>query len=329
MGKYKQITKEQRLQLEVLLKKNFTPSQIALDIRVDRSTVYREIKRNKRERGGYNSNYAQEHSNIRKERFCNNRKLTSAMESFIKNKLSKEQWSPEQITGYCKSQGIDMVSHERIYQFIYQDKTNGGVLYKQLRIYSKPYRKRYGSYDHRGKIHDRVGIEQRPAVVNERSRIGDWEVDTIIGKDRRGAILTIVERKSKFLQTAKLANTEAEVTSKKMINALAPFKQAVHTITSDNGHEFANHHHISKKLEADYFFTHPYSAWEKGTNENTNGLIRQYIPKQTNITDLDELFIQQITQKINTRPRKLLKWKTPLEVFMTNFKPPSCVALGT
>jgi IS30 family transposase len=329
MGKYKQISKDQRLQLEVLLKKKFKPSQIAVDIGVDRSTVYREIQRNKRERGSYSCAYAHELCNIRKERFCKHRRLTPAMESFINNKLTQEQWSPEQITGYCKTHGIDMVSHERIYQYIYKDKINGGVLYKHLRICSKPYRKRYGSYDHRGKIQNRIGIEQRPAVVNERTRIGDWESDTIIGKDRRGAILTVVERKSKFLQTAKLPTTEAEITGKKMINALAPFKQAVHTITSDNGHEFAHHGHISKKLEADYFFTHPYSAWEKGINENTNGLIRQYVPKQTNITDLDELFLQLITKKLNSRPRKTLQWKTPLEVFMTNFKPPKFVALDT
>jgi transposase, IS30 family len=202
-------------------------------------------------------------------------------------------------------------------------------LYKHLRICSKPYRKRYGSYDRRGKIQGRVGIELRPAVVDERSRIGDWEVDTIFGNNHRSAILTMVERKSKFLQTAKLPTTEADVTSKKLINTLAPYKQAVHTITSDNGHEFTNHQFISKKLQAGYFFTHPYSAWEKGTNENTNGLIRQYVPKKTDINQVDEQYLKHATQKLNTRPRKSLGWKTPLEVFMSNFKPSSFVALGT
>src|SRR5258708_11224860 len=329
MCKYRQITKEERCKMEALLKRGIAKSQIAIDLGVDRSTIYRELKRNRSKRGYYKAASAQEFCNIRKERFCHHRKFTPAMEKFISEKLEKEQWSPEQINGYCKTRNIAMVSHERIYQFIYLDKDKGGLLYKQLRICAKPYRKRYGSYDHRGKIQGRRDIEQRPAVVNQRSRIGDWEADTIIGNNRRAAILTLVERKSKFLLSAKLPATEAAITSKKMINSLAPFKQAVHTITSDNGHEFAHHKRISKKLQADYYFTHPYCAWEKGTNENTNGLIRQYIPKKTDFDTIDERLLQHVTQKLNTRPRKSLNWKTPLEVFMSNFKTPNFVALGT
>jgi transposase, IS30 family len=329
MTKYKQLTKDQRLKLEALHKRGISPRQIAIDLGVHHSTVYREIKRNQSKRGCYNANSAQQYCTIRKERFSYHRKLTPAMESFIIEKLQKEQWSPEQIHGYCKTHGIVMVSHERIYQFIYQDKVKGGLLYKHLRIYSKPYRRRYGSYKRRGRIVDRVSIDQRPAIVQQRSRIGDWEADTIVGSDHQAAILTMVERKSKFLQTAMLPTTQARITSKKLINALAPYKQAVHTITTDNGHEFARHKYISKKLQADYFFTHPYSAWEKGTNENINGLLRQYIPKKTPITQVDEQYLQHATQKLNTRPRKSLNWKTPLEVFMTNFKPSNNVALGT
>lgn len=329
MSKYKQLTKDERCQIEALLKRGFSQSQIAIDLGVNRSTIYREIKRNQSKRGYYRAVSAQEFCNIRKERFGHHRKLTPAMGKFIAEKLEKEQWSPEQIKGYCKAQNIAMVSHERIYQFIYQDKDKGGSLYKHLRICSKPYRKRYGSSNRRGKIQGRIDIDQRPDIVEQRSRIGDWEADTIIGKDRRAAILTLVERKSKFLQTAKLPTTEAAITSKKMINTLAPFKQSVHTITSDNGHEFAHHYHVSKKLEVDYFFTHPYSAWEKGTNENTNGLIRQYIPKKTDINMVDVVQLQHVTQKLNTRPRKSLGWKTPLEVFMSNFKPQNTVALAT
>lgn len=329
MTKYKQLTKDQRLKLEALHKRGISPRQIAIDLRVHHSTVYREIKRNQSKSGCYTANSAQQYCTIRKERFSFHRKLTPAMESFIKEKLQKEQWSPEQINGYCKTHGISMVSHERIYQFIYRDKAKGGSLYKHLRICSKPYRRRYGSYKRRGTIVDRVSIDQRPAIVQQRSRIGDWEADTIIGPDRRAAILTIVERKSKFLQTAKLPTTEARITGKKLINALAPYKQAVHTITTDNGHEFAKHKYISKKLQTDYFFAHPYSAWEKGTIENTNGLLRQYIPKKSLIAQIDEQYLLHATQKLNTRPRKSLEWKTPLEVFMANFNPSNHVALGT
>lgn len=293
-----------------------------------RSAVYRELKRNAQKRGGYNANTAHELCTERKERFGQKRKLTMRVKKTIEEKL-KEEWSPEQITGYCRKYSIEMVSHETIYQYIYEDKRQGGYLHQKLRIAYKPYRKRYGTNDHRGKIPDRISIEQRPAVVNEKKRIGDWEADTIIGKRHQGAVLTLVERKTYFTLLGKLERATAENTRNKMINLLASFKDQVLTITSDNGHEFAEHKIIAGKLSADFYFTHPYSAWEKAINENTNGLIRQYLPKSTNLkqTSIEEL--KRIENKLNNRPRKSLQWQTPKQAFFNQPNKNNFVALGT
>ena len=295
---------------------------------VHRSVVYREVKRNGLKRGGYNAAQAEELAKERKERFGRTRKLTQKVQQLIREKLYQE-WSPEQIAGYCRKNHIDMVSHETIYQFIYQDKKQGGLLYKKLRIACKPYRKRYGHYDHRGKIPDRISIEQRPEIVNQKQRYGDWEADTIIGKHHQGAVLTLVERKSYFTLLEKLEHKKADLTRQKMINLLATYKEQVHTITADNGVEFTEHKTIAQKLDADFYFTHPYSAWEKGINENTNGLIRQYLPKITNLKEVSIEQLKEIENKLNTRPRKALHWKTPLQVFMVTFNKHQSVALET
>jgi IS30 family transposase len=328
MRKYKQISKEQRFKMDALLKEAISKSRIAEQLGVDRSTIYRELKRNQGNRGHYHASKADEIAAIRKERFSDHRRFTAAMKKLIDEKLKQQQWSPEQIVNHCRLQGTGMVSHERIYQYIYDDKRSGGSLYRHLRIGSKPYRKRYGSYDHRGKIPDRISIEQRPTIVEQRERVGDWEVDTILGPDKP-AILTIIERKTLFTLLIKLDATKADLTRTKIINALSSYKPLVHTITSDNGHEFYEHKTIAEKLGAQYFFTHPYSAWEKGTCENNNGLIRQYIPKKTPLSTIDQIQLNLIAQKLNSRPRKKLGFKNPLQVFMATFQNLNTVALGS
>lgn len=317
---YSHFTAEQRYKIEALLKAGHRPGFIADELGVHRSSIYREINRNKKERSSYRAVVANEIAQERKERFSLNRKLTPSIIKFLDQKLSQLQWSPEQIHGYCKKNNIPMVSHERIYQYIYQDKQNGGMLYKNLRIASKPYRKRYGKYDHRGKIPGRISIDQRPEEVNQKVRFGDWEADTIVGKNNKGAILTLVERKSKFTLMANLNGKKAAILKKEMINLLAPFKTLVHTITSDNGGEFYEHRRIAEKLDAGFFFAHPYSSWERGLNENTNGLIRQYIPKKTSFDYIDVKYIDMIMNKLNNRPRKSLGFQTPLKVLMANFE---------
>jgi IS30 family transposase len=316
---YHHFTQEQRYKLEALLNAGIRKTLIAVQLGIDRSSLYRELKRNKKKRGGYNSTFAQELSEERKERFSNKRKMNFSMNKFIIEKLTQEQWSPEQIKGYCQSNNIEMVSHESIYQLIWEEKQNGGTLYKHLRTGDKKYRKRYGSGKASRGIANRVSIDLRPQIVDDQLRFGDWEIDTIIGKNHKGAIVVIVERKSGFFLMKKLNGKDAAELAKAVIRLIAPFKSKVFTITSDNGLEFAEHEIMAKKLDARFYFAHPYSSWERGLSENTNKLIRQYIPKKTSFDDFNDMDIKQINMKINKRPRKKLKFKSPLFVFLSSF----------
>lgn len=317
---YNHITVAQRIKIEALLKAGHKASFIAKQLSIDRSSIYRELKRNKTKTGKYNAAFAQELSEEQKERFSHNRRFTFSMEKFIREKLSKEQWSPEQIWGYCKENSIDMVSHESIYKFVYQDKGNGGLLYKNLRVASKKYRKRYGSgKNKRGIIKGKVSIDERLDCINNKERVGDWEIDTIVGKNNKGAIVTIAERSTAFVLIAKLNGKNAQELAKAVVKLMMPFKELVLSITSDNGTEFAMHKYISEKLGALFYFAHPYSSWERGLNEYTNRLIRQYIPKKTDFENINHLYINKITMKLNRRPRKKLNYNTPGKVFLNNF----------
>lgn len=318
---YSHITVEQRIKIEALLKAGHKASFIAKQLNIHRSSIYRELKRNKTKAGKYNAALAQELSDEQKERFSHNRTFTFAMEKFIIEKLSTEQWSPEQIWGYCKENNIDMVSHESIYKFVYQDKYNGGLLYENLRVASKKYRKRYGAG--KGKkciIKDKVSIDERPECINNKQRVGDWEIDTIVGKDNKGAIVTIAERTTAFVLIAKLNGKNAQELAEAVVKLMIPFKELVLSITSDNGTEFAMHKYISSRLGALFYFAHPYSSWERGLNEYTNRLIRQYIPKKTDFKDINHLYIREIVMKLNRRPRKNLNYNTPGKVFLNNFE---------
>jgi IS30 family transposase len=319
--KYSHLNQGQRHRISALKRAGHSISFIADHLRVNKSTVSRELKRNAKKFGSYNAVCAQEMANERKERFALNRKFTPGMEKFIQEKLTQEQWSPEQIKGYCDKNNIPMISHERIYQFIWQDKAAGGHLYSHLRTGHKKQRRRYG----RGKatfqtIKNRVFIDQRPDVINNKLRYGDWEIDTIVGKNNKGAIVTLVERKSAFTLMAKLNGRNADELAKTVVNLMAPYKERVLSITADNGSEFTKHQIIAKKLQAAFYFAHPYSSWERGLNENTNKLIRQYIPKKSSFDDFDQNYINLITLKLNKRPRKKLNYNSPLWIYLTNFK---------
>lgn len=225
------------------------------------------------------------------------------------------QRSPEQIANTLHLS----ISHEAIYQCIYAEKQAGGVLFKQLRRSHKKRRKRLGKNDRRGKIPNRRGIEQRPPCIATKDRFGDWEGDTIIGADHKGAILTLTERKSKHLLMAKLDNLTAEHVEKVIIKTLKNTKIPVFSITFDNGREFTNHQKVAKALKTEVFFANPYSPWERGLNENTNGLIRQFIPKCQNIKELDEKFIKKIQFNLNHRPRKTLEFLSPVQFYKKNY----------
>ena len=205
--------------------------------------------------------------------------------------------------------------HETIYQYILVDKQAGGTLYKHLRHQNKPYRKRYGSAHNRTGIPNRVDIEQRPQEASESKRVGDWEADTVIGKNHKGAIVTLDDRKSKLRLAAPLQSKKAQDVKEAMIALLQPIKTFAKTITFDNGKEFTLHEAIANALECETYFAKPYHSWERGQNENANGLLRQYFPKTMELVDVTMKQVFEAVDKLNSRPRKCLGFRTPYEVF--------------
>jgi IS30 family transposase len=314
MNEYTQLTEEERYQIKVLLDMGYTQKEIADYLNRSTATISRELNRNTGKRG-YRPKQAQEKMQKRRTTAMKHTKLTPQVKRWIKI-LLKLDLSPEQISGYLKRDKKIQLSHETIYRHVYDDQINGGLLYLYLRLIPKGYRKRYGSYQSRGQIKDRVSIEERPAIVEARHRIGDWEGDTIIGKGRKSALLTMVERKSLYTIIVKLQSRNAMELADKLTTAMKTIKKKVKTITFDNGKEFAEHKQISKTLNANVYFAHPYSSWERGINENTNGLIRQYFPKDTDFNTVTEKEIQRVMVRLNTRPRKTRAFKAPVELFM-------------
>lgn len=313
--KYKHLNESQRYEIKAYLKCNKSQKFIAEQLGVSRSCICRELNRNKLKRGSYSPEKAQEFAKERKERFCDNRRFTKAVQDFVDQKLIQEQWSPEQIVGYCNKQQINMVSVERIYQYLREDKKNGGKLYLQLRHQLK-HRSRPVSGKHEI-IKNKRSIETRPEIVLTNQEFGHYEIDLIIGAEGKGAILTVVERKTKFLFMEKLKGKNAKELAKSIVNIMLPYKNSIRTITSDNGTEFAEHQYISQKLACDFYFAHPYSSWERGLNENTNGLIRQYIPKGTYFEKVSNESIKEYQHKINRRPRLTLDFEEPKNLFFS------------
>jgi transposase, IS30 family len=297
-----------------MLAQKDTQDRIAETIGKNAAVISREIKRNSRENGLYDCDFAQAKYEKGLKSKPRRAKMTDSVRNLVEEGLNK-QWSPEQISQTAKSKGIECVSHERIYQYVWSDKQNGGNLYVNLRNRGKKYRKRGAEKDKRGIITNRVSIHERPAIVGEKARVGDWEGDTIIGKDHKGAILTTNERKSGYVLLAKLGGKNADDLAAKMVAVLSPYQAVCHTMTFDNGKEFARHEEIAAALNLSVYFADPYASWQRGANENTNGLIRQYIPKKTDFDTISDQRIQEIQDLINNRPRKRLNWRTPNEVF--------------
>lgn len=307
---YTQITEAQRYQIYALKKMKHTQSAIAQAIGVHRSTVGRELKRNTGQRG-YRPKQAHQLALAR--RVKAKPRITAATWELVAEKL-RQEWSPEQIAGWLKRQGLEQVSHERIYQHVLQDKQVGGNLHQHLRCQKKR-RKRYGSYDRRGQLANRTSIEKRPSIVEKRTRLGDLEIDTVIGKGHQGGLVTIVDRASRFTFIQRLDNKQADTVHAATVALLQPVADHLHTITADNGKEFAQHEQIAADLDVQVFFAHPYASWERGTNENTNGLIRQYFPKTTNFKQVTDEQVVFVADRLNNRPRKTLGYRTPFEVF--------------
>lgn len=318
---YSHLNYLKRCQILTLWKAGFNQTQIANEVGVHKSTISREFNRNitfVRTKYGcwrYKPDYAQHYADDRRKAKRHFYKFTEEVSEFVKEKLLLD-WSPEQISGYAKRWDLFSISHERIYQFILEDKARGGTLYTHLRHQHKSYRKRYGSPKRASNLRNRTMIDERPKIVDDKCRIGDWEIDTIIGKHHKQAIVSIVERVSKFTLLKKLEKKDSDTLKDATIEALLKYKSYVHTITSDNGSEFARHELISDKLAADFYFAHPYSSWERGLNENTNGLVRQYIKKGSALTDITDVELAIISDKLNARPRKTLGYTSPNEIFL-------------
>ena len=313
MSRYTQLTQEQRYQIYAFLKARFSQTEIANEIGAHKSTISRELKRNRGKRG-YRSKQAHIMALDRRRHAQKFVKLTPPTIALI-DSLIQLDFSPEQVSGSLKRNHDIRISHETIYQHVLADKARGGTLYRHLRRSNKKRKKRYGSHDRRGQIRGRVSIDERPAIVDAKQRIGDWEIDTLIGKNHKGVLLTVVERKSKFTLIKKLSRKKADMVADATVNLLRPYQKKVFTITSDNGKEFANHDRIAKKLKSEFYFAHPYHAWERGLNENTNGLIRQYFPKRTSFDKISDDQIQMVINRLNNRPRKTLGFATPNEMF--------------
>ena len=312
--KYHQLSTEERYEIATMRRQGLRMAEMAKHLGRHRSTLYREVKRNQSVHDGrYRASHAVEKASGRKHRSRRNW-LYGPVEFAAVETLIRQRFSPEQIVGRCKLEGQAVMSHETIYRWIWQDKRCGGTLWKSLRGARKQRRKRYGQYDSRGRLAGKTPIEQRPAVVASRERIGDWEIDTVHGHGK-ACVVTIVERKTGLLRMGPIHRATKEMTLARTVKLLWAERDRVKTITADNGTEFHSYRELESILDTQVYFATPHHAWERGTNENTNGLIRQYLPKRTNLSRLTQQQCDRIAEQLNNRPRLRLGFKTPNEAY--------------
>jgi transposase, IS30 family len=312
---YTHLSQDERYQMHCLLAQGISKTHVAVTLKRSRTTINRELRRNASAQG-YKPAAAQALATKRqRDKGANNADSFTDQQWQLVNAYLRIGLSPEQVRGRLKLEAQFSISVEAIYQHIYEDKARAGDLAALLRC-QKTRRKRYASgHQRRGVLKDRVCIEQRPAVVDARSRLGDWEGDTVIGRGHRGALVTLVERLSRYTLSALVPSKHSEGVTTAMIELLRPHKALCHTITLDNGKEFAQHSFVGNCLQCSIYFAHPYHSWERGLNENTNGLLRQYFPKKTNFLKVTEQQLADALYALNHRPRKCLGYKTPHEVF--------------
>jgi IS30 family transposase len=308
---YTQLTREQRYQIYALKRAKQNQTQIARVLGCHKSTISRELRRNSGQKG-YHPYQADE---LAFDRQCEAYRARIAPQTWqqVEHWL-RQEWSPEQISGRLRLEHQPSVSHECIYLYVYADKRRGGTLHQHLRSQKKQ-RKRYSGYVRRGQIPNRISIDKRPKIVAQKSRFGDWEADTIVGARHQGGIVSVVERKSKLTRLRKLEGKSAEEMRQTSVALLSPLAARVHTITVDNGKEFCEHEQIASALRTRIYFAHPYASWERGLNENTNGLVRQYFPKKYEFARITIADLQRVEDRLNNRPRKTLGYRTPNEVF--------------
>jgi len=294
-------------------------SEIAEQLGRDKGTVSRELNRNSFQNpDGYFAGQAQHQADERRRSGQRSKRLDdSLLLNYVKDQL-RQHWSPEQISNRLKKDYPDdagmRVSHQTIYNWIAEEKHNGGTWHKCLRQSHRKRRKRYGSGNSRGQIPDRVSIDERPQIVEERGRLGDWEGDTVEGKGKSGYLVTHVDRKSRYLVAAKVENKKAETVNQGTYRAFRRIPSSLcRTMTFDNGKEFAKFKDIEEELGFDVYFADPYSSWQRGTNENTNGLLREFFPKGTDIRKVSHQRVAKVVRQLNNRPRKCLEYRTPHE----------------
>lgn len=313
---YHQITSEERYMISALHLQGCSDARIAAQLGRHRSTIGREIRRNRCNDGAYRPSKAVSRTRFR--RYASRRRWHfSDRQLQMVISLLKLNWSPEQIAGWLKRYRVFNISFETIYRYVWYDHFYGGHLYTHLRQAGKKWRKRYRAEDSRGVMPGKRHLSQRPLSAENRSRIGHWKIDTVIGANDRHCIVTMVERKTKFTLIGKLkARTTAEL-NRRVIQSINLQVRKVISITADNGTEFHTYKTIEKATHALFYFATPHHSWERGLNENTNGLIRQYLPKGKSMTDLSQRECDSIAQKLNRRPRKLLAYKTPEQCYAT------------
>ena len=313
--KYTQLTLKERYNIEFLIQEGFSNKNIALRLCRDKSTIGREIRRNSTVRKNYLADLATKLARNRS-KYETASKFTPLSKDIIKEKLGLK-WTPEQISAYLKSEHDIFISHELIYQYISSDRKSGGCLYMLLPHRGKKYKKR--NIKTRKKIWKkaivRKPITERPSIAAEKVEIGHWEGDTVESKRHRGGIATFVDIKTKYTVIRKVKDKSSEKMKDAILGSFIGCPELIKTLTVDNGNEFALHDKISKELDTEVYFAHPYSPWERGLNENTNGLIRRFYPKGTDFSMISERELEKVQNLLNDRPRKTLGFKTPKEVF--------------
>ena len=312
---YRQLSPEERYMLAALRRQGLNQAEIARSLGRHRSTVCREVRRNStRADGHYRAFTAQERTQGRRSRSRRNGRF-SAEDFATVDGLLRRQWSPEQVAGHLARTGRLSISHETIYRHVWRDKKQGGTLYTHLRGARKRRRKRYGAYDSRGRLAGKRLISERPPEVEARSHVGHWEADTVMGAGSKDCVVTLVERKTGLVLVGKLADRSAGSLSRRVIRLIRRHDGRVETVTADNGTEFHDYRRIEERTGARFYFARPYHSWERGSNENANGLIRQYLPKGVSMAGLSQQQCNAIAWKLNTRPRKRLGFRTPLECY--------------
>jgi len=311
----KHLTHGERFTIATLKGKNRSTTYIARTLDRAVSTISRELRRNSCPAGRYCAGAARKLAASRAAAAsCRASRTGPERWAYVERRLIEDQWSPEQISLRMETDGFKPLSHEAIYQYVLRDKAGGGSLHTHLRHKLRSYRRRGSPRERRGRIPNQRMIDTRPQVVEERTRFGDYEMDTVVGTPTGETLVTIVERRSRHTLVLKAADRSALAVTTAIVTALLPYRGSIHTLTYDNGKEFARHALIDEILGCTAYFAHPYHSWERGLNENTNGLIRQYFPKQTDFGTITDDQVREVQDKLNNRPRKCLGWRTPNEI---------------